>query len=149
MLPQNLTILELEQVIISAQAQIEELKQAESSGFNQEFLDFLASGDIADLAPNGLMTPEMYLSTKFYVFADLEHVKGRTVLGRYLSGKHFTGVLPADSILFHVIQRGPCVVHHQNNQITGWLELSRADMLALGGSFNGIAAKSKKIGGQS
>jgi hypothetical protein len=66
-------------------------------------------------------------------------------MGRYLSGKSFTGVMPADSALLDKLTRGPCVVIHENNQIRGWLQLDRESMKLLGGLFNSVASKSKGV----
>lgn len=123
---------------------IEDAKlSVKTSAFNPQFMAFLVSGDISDLAPTGVMTQEVYLATKSYVFADIEHVSGRTVMGRYLSGKAFTGVMPVDSDLPNELTRGPCVVIHQNNQIQAWLPLDRGDLKLYGGLFNSVASKSK------
>ena len=113
------------------------------SAFNPKFLKFLETGDITELAPTGTMAPEIYEATKSYVFCSIEHVSGRTVLARYLSGKNFTGVIPENSPLLKELVRGPCIVRHENNQIADWLALDKELLHTLGALFNNVASKSK------
>lgn len=123
---------------------IEDAKlEVKTSAFHPLFMKFLVSGDITELAPTGTMDKATYEATKSHVFADIEHVSGRTIMGRYLSGKSFTGVMPTDSSLIGELTRGPCVVIHENNQIAGWLQLDRDQLKLYGGLFNSVASKSK------
>lgn len=113
--------------------------------FNPKFLQFISDGDISVLAPTGTMDLETYTATKSYVFCNIEHVSGRTVLGRYLSGKHFTGLLPENSELIGQLVLGPCIVIHEQNLIKSWLTISRDDMQMYGGMFNNVASRSKGV----
>ena len=126
------------------EGKLEDLELASrTNGFTPEFIKFLESGDISHLAPDGSMSRQMYDATKTYVFSVIEHIAGRTAVCRYLSGKHFMGVIPQDSDLDKTITRGPCIVIHEKGQLKGWLSLTKDQLASLGGIFNHVAARSK------
>lgn len=113
------------------------------STFAPEFLQFLETGDISSLTDDGKMSKEIFEKTRSCVFCSIEMIYGRTVLARYLSGKQFSGFIPTDSPLDGIIQRGPCIVKHEESKILEWIPLDQKTMVTLGGLFNTVASKSK------
>jgi hypothetical protein len=108
--------------------------------FNAEFLSFLATGDVSELAPTGTMTPEVFLATRPYVFCSIVNVFGKTVQGAYMSGKQFTGIL-APGVT--VNRKDRCVIIHEGGLIKGAIQLDER-FRDLGNVFNAVASAAKK-----